>query len=345
MITYIDESGIFANPDNIISSVSCVAAVTIPEIQHDKIIGDFQSLITKWHLSTSELKGRLLNERQISELVTHLSRYSLMVNICAIDIGLHSDPEITGHKLEQAGRMIKHITPQHQPDILAMAQGLKARIEALPNQLYVQSTAMQVLVDTTLRRATAFYAQTIPSELGNFTWVIHAKSKTITKYEKLWHEVIMPFLQSSFLREPLITVREWDYSAFTKFENPVQDSPPEYIKPHVAYPHIPWDTIALNRIFGTNIAFENSTGNLGIKLADVIANAFQRAFNNKLQRRGWRNLGKLMVKDLDRGNSIKMIALQDPIVHQERLPYAEVYKEIETKARPIIIIRPEDKST
>src|SRR5439155_26402891 len=85
------------------------------------------------------------------------------------------------------------------------------------NQLYVQFVLTNHLLAQVLQDSTLYYAQRKPQELGDFRWIIDAKDQAVTPYEDLWSKMVMPFLQSKFLAEPFIMLKQADYSAFEQF--------------------------------------------------------------------------------------------------------------------------------
>ena len=80
--------------------------------------------------------------------------------------------------------------------------------------LYVQAILTIELIANVLQKATLYYAQRKPNELGRFKWVIDAKDEAITPYEDLWSKIVLPFLESRSLSEPIRLLKQADYSAF-----------------------------------------------------------------------------------------------------------------------------------
>ena len=69
MNIYIDESGIFANPNSRSKALSCVGALVIPTCSIDKVLSKFADLRNGWLGSTAEIKGSKLNEEQVASVV------------------------------------------------------------------------------------------------------------------------------------------------------------------------------------------------------------------------------------------------------------------------------------
>jgi hypothetical protein len=54
------------------------------------------------------------------------------------------------------------------------------------------------------------------------------------------------------------------------------------------------------------LTFEDSRNSLGLQLADMLAITLRRGLNNRLQRPGWENLGKLIIRSTDPGLFIQL---------------------------------------
>jgi hypothetical protein len=105
---YIDESGTFNCFREARSSVSCVAALVIPESVHDSLLQEFERLAQSWGLGGQEVKGRLLNEHQFDQAIDLVYQTQrAFLRITAVDIGLHTETLIGDHKARQALDLIE----------------------------------------------------------------------------------------------------------------------------------------------------------------------------------------------------------------------------------------------
>jgi hypothetical protein len=118
MYIYIDESGIFANPSGKDKAVSCVAALIIPEQYQKYIFKRFRHLKDSWGVGSDEPKGSKLNEEQIAYVISVLNDYDVIVIARGVDLGVHTDAQITQHKEEQAKRVTMHVTSEHHPNLV-----------------------------------------------------------------------------------------------------------------------------------------------------------------------------------------------------------------------------------
>jgi hypothetical protein len=194
---YIDESGIFSNPEAREHVVSAVAAIAIPEAEHDQLMEKLDQMTTPWGFSsTNELKGRKLDEKQVSKIVTLLTRFDVVLVACIVDLGIHEDDEISTHKMGQAGGVTSKLTPEHHPNLVKEVHQLADRIRALTDQLYLQAVALTEVVSRVIQACTLQYSQSNPAELAAFRWRLDAKADAKTEYEQVWSMIVKPILQS-----------------------------------------------------------------------------------------------------------------------------------------------------
>lgn len=304
MHIYIDESGVFSNPANKDNVVSCVAALAIPSSKKVKLFKDFKSLSSEWVSLGEEVKGRSLDEDQIALVVALLQKYDVILEIIAIDLGLHTQDEITAFKKRQADGVINDIKEETNPEIARQLNEIRDVFNRMSNQLFVQSFVMFLLIPNTLKRMILYYARRIPQELKSFHWVVDAKAQSITEHERAWSLAIFPIMYTQSLKEPLRLVEGGDYSYYERF----QDNDEEALRYYEAegdFARGEVRTTKLEQILGKSFTFQDSRDNAGLQMADILANATQRAMNGKLRRKGWENIGSLMIRQ--KPHSFQMI--------------------------------------
>ena len=337
MYIYIDESGIFSNPNNKLVSVYCIAALIIPERYQKEIFSKFSNVLRSWGITNNKIKGNKLSENQVSGVVNLLCQYDVIVKAVMIDMGLHLDWQVSGHKKLQAARLLAHITPEHKPKLVQELKDLKTRVENLSNQLYVQSVLLTELISEAIRTSTLYYCQRIPETLGQFNWVIDAKDDKLTEYENTWSTLILPFTQTIFLENPLISLSEGDYSRFERFTRPRSDFP-EYLKQHLKNLSNSSDIVDANKIIQESMKFQNSEKNIGLRIVDIIVNAIRRACHGNLRLKGWCDIGKLMVQNAVGKNSMKMIVFSNNKSGSIKLnvPYKHIIKRFDKESKPML---------
>ena len=282
---FIDEAGVFVIPKNKKWAISCVGALCLPEQFLDSIFDGFEKLKKKWK-KKGEVKGRKLNELEISELIDFLSQYNIMFEVSAIDMKMHSEKSLTKHRLIQAEKITENITREHQEPLIQALLKMQDEFKNLSNQLYCQEVCTFELLYNIVQKATLYYSQRLPVELSNFSWEIDAKNEKITPYEELWSKFLMPALQSKSFRNPFIQLKDKsaDYRYFDKFCD-VASSPPRHLKDAIGEVD-PFYFININKIYGKNISFQQSHENTGIQLADILTTTVRRAMNGNLNKIG-----------------------------------------------------------
>ena len=304
MWVFIDESGTFASSPGT-SSVSLVGALVIAGGRKARIEEKYSALRRKLPTEGGEVKGRLLSEAQIDQVVTLLRKNEVLFEVVAIDLAMHSAEGIGAHKKNQEEGITVHLTPEFHPSVREGLWDLRRRLEQMPHQLYVQSVVVNDLVQTAIQHATLYFCQRRPEELGQFHWVIDGKDKDRkTDWEDWWSSTIMPFLQSRSLREPFSRVQGGDYSFFERFETPI----PDHLRPHIKDSSKKSGMISLNKILTESFRF-SSNPEPSLELVDILANATRRALAGRLGIQGWGNIRTLMIHRRD--HYIKLVSLED----------------------------------
>jgi len=102
MHIFIDESGTFTRSPKKLHSISCVGALVVPDSKLVKISQKFDKLRKSLTTKNGEVKGSNLQEREIATVINFLVKSSLIFEVTVVDMAVHSDDEITTHKLSQA---------------------------------------------------------------------------------------------------------------------------------------------------------------------------------------------------------------------------------------------------
>jgi hypothetical protein len=67
-----------------------VVVLVIPSTRKVKVFKEFKALTSNWVGAGEEVKERKLDEDQIAQVVALLQRYDVVLEITAIDLGLHT---------------------------------------------------------------------------------------------------------------------------------------------------------------------------------------------------------------------------------------------------------------
>ena len=106
MHIYIDESGIFSNPADKDNVASCIAGLAVPTTKKKELFKQFKALTRNWRDKNGEVKGSKLDEPQIASIIALLRKFDVILELIVIDLGLHTEGEITKFKDIQGGNMI-----------------------------------------------------------------------------------------------------------------------------------------------------------------------------------------------------------------------------------------------
>ena len=342
MQIYIDEAGAFVTSPATQNSISCVAALVVPESIHDGLLARFDELRKQWGFTGSEVKGRLLKEAQFDAAIRAVyETQSAFLRIAAIDMGLHTTALIREHQEKQAERLRESMDDRFHPELVQQVYELALQIERLPPQLYVESIMLTQLIVSVIQTGTLLYSQLEPPALGRFAWTVDAKDRDVTSYETLWKTLLLPSVQSESLRHRTIFLTEGDYSYFAPFENPDLPSAPEHLRMAVEHPDEPFTSFSVNRVLA-DIHFLDSASSLGLQLVDVLASCFLRASNGHLRPEGWRSLGRAIVRDPRTDLALEIRALSDVVATLypfRDMPYAKILDHIAQTSRGYLIWR------
>jgi hypothetical protein len=287
MHIFIDESGVFM-PSLTRPGISLVGALVIPDARMAYVERKYKVIRARLPKERGEVKGRSLSESEVASIVELLRRNECLLEVMAIDLNMHTEADISAHRLDLARVMTSGVTPAHHQNVHEWAQSLAKRVKALNNQLYVQSVLTVELVRYTTDHATNYYAQRRPHELAGFRWVIDGKDKAcVTESEDLWTQIVRPLLMAKSVEQPMAMFEGGDYEHFKRFEGPVPDWLP---KPEGAA-----DTATDVGMLITEHFRYSSDNEPGLELADIVVTATRRALTGNLQIRGWKEVPSLMI--------------------------------------------------
>ncbi len=338
MHIFIDESGPFAFPSDGSPSICCVAALAVGEKDLQVVLTGFERIVSGWRLGKVEPKGSQLSERQVDKVVTHLTNFNVMLTVVVIDMGRHTKADIEAHRRGQAEKIRASTDrPEFKESAREDARALASRVEAISVPLYTQSALLTQAVWNTLQAGEIRFVQTEPKSLGNFSWRLDAKESKPTDYERTWTDIVMPMVQTISLREGLISLKGFDYSAMAPFQNPTLPKAPDHLQRGMPAGRAgPFHSSDIRKIMA-DLRFEDSRASSGLRLADIVANAFRRALSGRLGDRGWRRLGRLLVRDFRGGTTAKYVTLMPEsksVLSISGMPYARVAADLDRQARP-----------
>jgi hypothetical protein len=119
-----------------------------------------------------------LGEREIGMLIRCLAPYDVYFEVTCIEMQMQTSDGLTLSKLAQAEAITENLTQNHYPALVDSLKKLQTRLEGLSNQLYTQAVCTWELIANVIQKATLYYVQRLPKELGQFHWFVDAKDKT-----------------------------------------------------------------------------------------------------------------------------------------------------------------------
>jgi len=318
MHVFIDESGSFIPLGGKKSAVSAVGALVIPTGKVSDVLDDYSRVRGRFRKVGAEVKGSALDENEILQVISLLTRYDVLFEATVADFGMHSRSDVRGFQELQAVKVTEHLTDKHHPNLVRQVRALRDDLAALPEQLFTHSLLLMDLIDRVARHATLYYVQRVPEELGSFEWVVDAKDQQITPSEELWRNLIMPVMQTRSLHDPLAMLEGADYSHFDQF---LTELDPNEELPAEAPQRQSGRGIDLNALVGRHLRFADSRDELGLELVDILTNALTRAMNGRLQPLGWSELGSLMIKQ--QPQCVKMVVFTPDTDQHSTTSWAE----------------------
>jgi hypothetical protein len=309
-------------------AVTCVTALVVPDSQLEDM--------TAWFLATENDYGKLIKGRKIDQklrdrILKGLLKFDVFVECTAIDMSLHPIDAVSQHK-EKRALFIENSPMTQNPFLQEKRSSFAEKIKNTKVPLYLQGNLTWKLVDIVIRHATIYYSQKRPEELGAFHWVIDPKEPgRITPYEKLWTELVLPYLQC---RPALICIDGHDYTHLERFA--VTDADIELLHKDSGEKLRKEDRpLDLKKIMTEHLSFPDDKNTPGLRLVDVIANAIFRCLNRGVNFRDYQNIGALFFMRKP-SNFVSLQTLVD--IPQEKLrdrPYRKVLSSIERDNRPI----------
>jgi hypothetical protein len=104
---FIDESGSFTGFHA--GSISAVGALVIPDVMMDKLTKKYAKFRTSLPQDNGEVKGRLLNEKQVDKVVMLLARNEVLLEITALDLGLHNEDAVREYQKKLGEQMLAKV--------------------------------------------------------------------------------------------------------------------------------------------------------------------------------------------------------------------------------------------
>jgi hypothetical protein len=241
-----------------------------------------------------------------------LVRNEALFELTAVDLGLHQENAVREYQKKLGEQMLAKV-PKFRADVQAEVKGASEYILKSPVNLFLQALTTFDVLHHVIGRATTFFAQRKPYELGSFLWIVDGKEPAkVTRWEEWWaHYAQGAVATMSQRRQPLMLPEGFlaDYSHYEKFS--ADDGKGEK--------GTSLKLLLKNLQFCSDVQY-------GLELVDIVTNAVRRSLTGNLQKEGWQNIHRLMIHDND-GPYISFVLYQESgdVVHAA--PYTTVVNE------------------
>ena len=309
MRIFIDESGSFSGIHA--GSISVVGALTIADVMLDRIVAKYAKLRRNLPQENGEVKGRLLNEKQVDKVVMLLVRNEALFEITALDLGLHKETAVREYQKKLGEQMLAKVA-NFREDIRPEVQAASEYILKSSVNLFLQALTTFDVLHQVISRAPTFFAQRKPYELGSFSWIVDGKDPTkVTRWEEWWAHYAQGALATMSKRRPAWMLPDnfhADYSFYKKFDTADGDEIGTSMK-----------------LLLKDIQFSSGVEQ-GLEFVDILTNAVRRALLGNLQKEGWQNIHRLMIHENNRPYISFVLFQEGPdIVHAA--PYTNIVHE------------------
>lgn len=326
MHIYIDESGSFIpkGPSN--SQASAVVGLVVPSERRVQLFREFKKFRKRVRPESIELKGSSISETEAAEFCGILASHDVLLEAIAIDLGMHSDLEISEFRHRQADLVVTSIDRESHANIVHEAWELGERLRMLPNQLFIQAFLSIRLVSRLFELGRMYYSLRSPRELFSHTWRIDAKSDRVTAMETAWSMLSIVWLSS----KPSGMIPGGDYS----FEDSLA---PEFPVSPVSEQEK--GQIDLKKAIWDRLSFVDSKADLGIQMADICGGIVTRALNRKLQPAGWLPIGGLCINERKSAIRVVQLRVHANAEHKATVanhPWSPILASLTQRAKPMV---------
>jgi hypothetical protein len=276
MHVFIDESGSFTGFHA--GSISVVGALAIPDEKLGPLKKKYAKIRARLPLEKDEVKGRLLNEWQIDEVVTLLARNEVLFEGTVIDLGMHTEQAVFDYK-KRHGESVLAKVANFREDVRPEVEKAGRQILETSLPLYLQALTTFEVLHRLIRNMTMYFCQRRPAELGAFAWIVDGKDPiSVTKWETWWSHYAQGALAMMSKSRPAPMLPIGDYSFYDRFSVIGGDG----------------EKGTDAKLVLKDIRFSTKPEE-GLEFVDILSNAIRRALTGKLQKLGWKNIHRLMI--------------------------------------------------
>lgn len=335
MIIAIDESGTFTSAPTSNSWCVVSAYVFSERIQSRSFAALKKLKKSSGATEHQEIKLKNVSENDYFRFIADLTKLGGVLFAVVTDSHINDNATVIQHRKIQADKIreneLRMIYESGKKVITIMAN----EIDSLSPQLYVQLQCQVVLISDILHRAILYYVQRDPYTLRKYKWRIDQKNTSKTTYEQAFEKVVCPILQTISFREPMIFLKEADYSHMEPFIYS-EGEVPEYIEEE--YGKKLKDGVNVGKIIRDDMSFPDSKMDLAVQIADLLASGIRRCLRSEFTNNhlASKMLGSLMLGNMKGKYPIKFVGFRE---HEEvtDVSIAHITAAMERNAKGILL--------
>lgn len=277
MHIFVDESGSFIGFHP--GSISAVGALTIPDCKLAFLKRKYEKLRQRLPKYKGEVKGRLLNEKQVAEIVALLAANECVFEVTVVDFGIQTPDGVAAFKEKNLTAMYE-LLPKFSKEWRPKVDALLRELAATSPNLYIQANAHFDLLRKIICNVPLYFVQRRPEELGSFMWIIDGKEPAkITAWEKWWSEYAVGALAAMSASYPAPSLRGANYSYYDRKYGTLDENGQQ-------------STDLTLLLKDLNFSSEPE---MGLELVDILVNAVRRAITGNLGIEGWRQIPRIII--------------------------------------------------
>lgn len=299
---------------------NCVAAYLSPESDSRKLKKSLAKLkLDGGKKYNDEIKLNDIYEEIYFDFLKSLSKTKGVLLCVATDCSLISEKDINEHKEEQAKRVIENRDKMLYEAGREMVQALHDKLTGVSPQLYLQLFCQLILICDVIEKGILYFVQSHPRNLRKFSWHIDQKNTAKIDYEEAFEKITPGLLQTRSLREPFVTVKEFDYTAMDKYFY-TKETEPTYLEEHYGIKRSSSEgSLNIGKLLWDDLDFCDSKSSFGVQISDLLASGVRRLLRNGFadNSKAAELLGGLMINPLKNGYPLSLISFVDALVENK----------------------------
>lgn len=273
MNIFVDESGTFVTTDQP-ESWNVVVGIATSESTRRSLSQSLVSLKrTVGARPNEEVKNSRLEELHLLRFLTSLQQSGLLIFAVATDAGSNTLDRVREHQALHVADTRSAIPRMHFDEGKRALSNFADRVASLSPQLYVQLVCQVGLFEDIISRSINYFVQRQPRTLREFRWRIDQKNSSKPTFEQTFLQVAPALLQTRSIQDPMLFIRQFDYSDMRAYEF-AEGRTPDYLQKEYGLPEM--DGFDLQKLLRGNVQFPDSKDSDGVQVADLVARSLRR---------------------------------------------------------------------